>query len=138
MNIQLDHYLFKYIIVLNSHTVSLFSTFSLTTDNLKQHMPRVCNMDQPNSRNATELARLGANFASINIGNSNVSHSQRRRESQIPDKTEGSLLLPLQIRSSSNGEGTIPCAMASPNLHLPIWKVFSTSLLVMWVNTLQG
>ena len=64
-----------------------------------------------------ELARLGADFAGIDISNSHVSHSQAIRESQIPDKTAVSLLLPLQIRESSNGEGTIPYATASPNLH---------------------
>ena len=48
--------------------------------------------------------------------NSYVTHSQARREPQIPDKTEGSLLLSLQIENSSNIEGTTPDATASPNL----------------------
>ena len=55
-----------------------------------------------------ELARLGVDFASIDIGNSLATHSQAKRESQILDKIEGCLLLPLQIGNSSNGERTIP------------------------------
>ena len=113
--------LFKYIIVLNLHPASLFPTFNPTTDNLTQHVSRVCNIDLPNSRTAREFARLEANFAGINIGNSHVTHSLARRESQIPDKMEGILLFPLQIRDSSNSEGTIPCASTSPNLCSPIF-----------------
>ena len=69
---------------------------------------------------ARDLARLAGDFANINIGNRNVTHSKVRRESQMPDKTEGSLLLPLQIRDDTgDSEGTIPCATASPNLYSP-------------------
>ena len=42
-----------------------------------------------------------------------------RRESQIPNKSEGSLLLPLQIENSGNSEGPMPGSAAPPNLHLP-------------------
>ena len=69
---------------------------------------------------ARELSILGADFASINIGNSHGTQNEARRESQIPDKTEGSLLLPLKLGNSSNCQGTIPGATASPNLCLPI------------------
>ena len=50
-------------------------------------------MDLPKSRTARQLARLGANFASIDIGNSHTTHNQARRNSQKPCKIEGSLLL---------------------------------------------
>ena len=40
--------------------------------------------------------------------------------SQIPDKSEGSLLLPLQIRKSSNNKGTMSGAITSPNLNSQI------------------
>ena len=65
-------------------------------------------MALPNLRTTRELARLGANFASMDINNSHVTHSQVRGECEIPDKQEGSLLLPLQIRNSGNNEGTMP------------------------------
>ena len=74
----------------------------------------------PYSRTTREVARLGADFASINISNSYLTHSQVRRESQINDKSEGSLLLPLQIGNSTNNEGTMPSANTSPNLHSQI------------------
>ena len=51
---------------------------------------------------------------------SHVTCSQVRRESQIPQKPEGSLLLPLQIENSGNSEGTMPGATTSPDLHLLI------------------
>ena len=77
-------------------------------------------MDLQNSRTARELARLGASFANINNRNRHVTHSQVRSKSQMPDKTEGNLLLPLQIRDSSDSERTIHYANASPNLHSQI------------------
>ena len=73
-------------------------------------------MTLPNSQTTRELVRLGADFVSINTSNSHITQSQAA-ESQIPDKTEGSLLLPLEIWNSSNGEGTIPGATAPLNLH---------------------
>ena len=57
-----------------------------------------------------EFARLGSDLASIDFSNGHVTCSKLRIESQIPDKTEGSLLLPIQI----------PGATKSPNLHLLI------------------
>ena len=98
VNMQLDHYLSRYITAMNSCTASLFSTFSLSTDNLALHMLRVSNMHLPNSRTARDLAILGAGFANIDISNRHVTLSQARREFQVPDKTEGSLLLPLKVR----------------------------------------
>ena len=38
----------------------------------------------------------------------------------MPEKIEGSLLLPLQIRDCSGSEGKIPYATASIKLHSPI------------------
>ena len=46
-------------------------------------------MDLPKARTARELAILGDNFANINIGSRHITDSQARRESQMPDKTEG-------------------------------------------------
>ena len=73
-----------------------------------------------NSRATRELAGLGACFASVDISNSHITHSEARRESQIPDKPEGSLILPLQIWKGVNSEGAMPDATASPNLHSQI------------------
>ena len=47
-------------------------------------------MEMPNSRTAKKLARVGADFASINITDSHVTLRQAGRELQICDKTEGS------------------------------------------------
>ena len=43
----------------------------------------------------------------------------KQGENQFPDRTEGSLLVSLQIGDISYVEGTILGAKASPNLHLP-------------------
>ena len=59
------------------HTASLFSAFSLTTDNLPTiNTSEVLNMALPISQTTGELAKLGADFASININNSNVTCSK--------------------------------------------------------------
>ena len=106
---------------MNLHTTSLFSKFSLAiVTYVTKHMSKVCKMDLPNSRNARELPRLGANFTNINIGNRHVTHSQVRRGSQIPNKTEGSLLLPYEFKDSSDGELRIPYTTTSSNLYSPI------------------
>ena len=93
--------------------------FSLTTENLTLHMSRACKMYLPNSRTARQLARLGGDFANIDISNRWITLSQVGRESQMPYKTEGSLLLPVQIRDSSDSERTIHYANSSPNLNSP-------------------
>ena len=59
-------------------------------------------------------------MASINISNSHVTCSQVKRGSEILDKPEGKLLLPLQIGDSGNSEGTIPGATLSASLHFLI------------------
>ena len=45
------------------------------------------------------MARLGADFASININNSHVTHHKLKNTLQIPGKTEGSLLLPVELKT---------------------------------------
>ena len=79
-------------------------------------------MALPNSPTARDLARLEADFASTDISNSHVTCSQAREESQIPDKTEGSLIMPLEIGNCKNGEWTIPGVTTSPNLPLLIFN----------------
>ena len=53
-------------------------------------------MALPNTWATRELARLGADYASIVNSNSDITWSKWRSEWQVPDKTEGSLLLPTQ------------------------------------------
>ena len=72
-------------------------------------------MAQLNSLTTRELAKLGADFASVNITNSHVTCSKCRNASQTPDQTEWSWLLPLQIEN--NDQGPIPGAAVSLNLH---------------------
>ena len=43
-------------------------------------------MAQPNSQTKRELAKLGADFASININNSHITHSKSKNASQAPDQ----------------------------------------------------
>ena len=43
-----------------------------------------------------------------------------KNASQIPDKTEGSLLLPAKVRNNSNDQEIISCAAISLNPHLLI------------------
>ena len=76
---------------MNSCAASLFSTFSLTADNLAPYMLRLCDIDLPHPRTARKLARLGNDFGSIDISNRHVTQCQGRRDSQVPDKTEESL-----------------------------------------------
>ena len=109
-NIQEDHHLSKYIIFLNSCTASL------TKDNLTQHMSRVSKMNLQNFRVTRKFARLGADFTSMNNGNRHIT-LVKQEESQKPDKIKGGLLLPLQIRDSSNGEWILPYATTSPNMY---------------------
>ena len=52
-------------------------------------------MALPNSQTTRGLARLGADCANIDISNSHVTSSKLRSESQIPDKVEEILLLPM-------------------------------------------
>ena len=66
------------------------------------------------------MVGLETDFASINISNSHVTHCKLRNQSQIHDKTEGSLLLPIPIGKNSHNEGTIPSATVSLKLHLAI------------------
>ena len=61
---------------------------------------------------------LGAYFVSIDVNNSHITYSKSKNTSQIPDQAEGSLLLPIQIANSSINQGTIPCMIILPNLHL--------------------
>ena len=82
-------------------------------------------MDLPNSKTAKDLAGLGAIVASIDIGNSHVTHSQARRESHIPYKAEESLLLPLQIRDSSNAVGTYLMQLHHQISIHQFWRVLS-------------
>ena len=77
-------------------------------------------MALPDSQTTRELARLGADFAMINISNSHITCSKLRNESQIHGKTERSLLLPVQNGNNSYDEGTIPGATILLNLHLLI------------------
>ena len=83
--IQQDHYLSMYMIIFKLHTASfLLSVRKQIT--LHKNISRFFNMALLNSGTTRELARLGADFASINISNNHVTHSQERRESQIPEK----------------------------------------------------
>ena len=75
-------------------------------------------MALPNSHIKKELERLGAYFVSIDVNNSHITYSKSKITSQIPDQAEGSLLLPRQIANSSINQGTIPCMIILPNLHL--------------------
>ena len=64
-------------------------------------------MALPNSQTSREMARLGSDFASIDISNSHITHSKSMSESQLPDKKEKSSLLPMQIENNSHDNGTI-------------------------------
>ena len=56
----------------------------------------------------------------------------------MPDKTEGSLLLPIKIENSSNNQGTTPGTAISLNLHSLILENPSTLPLVMRVDIPLG
>ena len=74
------------------------------------------------------MARLAADFASIEISNSHVICSKSTNESKIPCKTEGSLLLPIQIGNNSHDEGTKAGATVSLNLCSQILDSFQYTL----------
>ena len=66
-------------------------------------MSGVSNTDLPNSRTGRQLARLGADFASIDANNIHVTHGQARREykTNINDVKPASTLKPIENASDS-------------------------------------
>ena len=88
---------------------------------ISYHTSTVWNMAQQNSQ-TKELTKLGANFSSINITNSRVTHSKSKVHHKKTDQIDGSLLLPVWVENSSNDQGTVPGAAVLPNLHSPILK----------------
>ena len=53
-------------------------------------------------KNSKIAGKVRTYFASININISHTIHSKSKNESEAPDKTEGSLLLPVQVENNSN------------------------------------
>ena len=79
---------------------------------------------------------LGADFASTNIISSHATHSQTRRELQIPDKIEGNVLQPLQIGKVETLKGQYLMVSPSPSLGLPILDTPQNIILSDTVNIL--